>query len=71
MKIKMEKNGPIVVMLKEKSRTKLKREDGEEEIETQVIALCRCGASKNKPFCDGSHKEARFEADKIELEITE
>jgi CDGSH-type Zn-finger protein/uncharacterized Fe-S cluster protein YjdI len=24
-------------------------------------ALCRCGASKNKPFCDNSHAEARFE----------
>jgi len=27
-----------------------------------TVALCRCGASAIKPFCDGSHKRARFRA---------
>ncbi len=26
----------------------------------QVISLCRCGQSENKPFCDGAHRNANF-----------
>lgn len=33
---------------------------GETQLETGSGYLCRCGASQNKPFCDGKHKEAAF-----------
>jgi CDGSH-type Zn-finger protein len=28
----------------------------------RAVALCRCGQTKNRPFCDGSHKSCGFEA---------
>jgi CDGSH-type Zn-finger protein len=36
----------------------------------EEIQLCRCGQSKNKPFCDSSHAEAEFESDGIFSGVT-
>lgn len=36
---------------------------GEEILAETRVALCRCGHSRNKPLCDGSHEKAAFQAD--------
>lgn len=35
--------------------------EGEVVLSDTRVALCRCGASKNKPLCDNSHMEAKFQ----------
>ena len=35
--------------------------DGEIVADTDDVALCRCGHSGNKPFCDGSHRRVGFD----------
>ena len=35
---------------------------GEFPVEEETIALCRCGASTKKPFCDGTHSKVGFRA---------
>lgn len=39
--------------------------DDEVIIQETRVALCRCGASQNKPFCDNSHKDIGFSHDGI------
>jgi CDGSH-type Zn-finger protein len=39
-------------------------QDGNEiEVRQRTIALCRCGRSRRKPFCDGMHKAVGWRAD--------
>lgn len=54
------KNGPLLV----KGSVELTDAKGQPfQVQTagQPVALCRCGHSANKPFCDGSHQKAGFE----------
>jgi len=37
--------------------------DGKEfKVDRDTVALCRCGQSANKPFCDGTHGKVGFQA---------
>jgi CDGSH-type Zn-finger protein len=59
--IRVSKNGPYEV----EGGAKLFDHQGKEYQEDQFppLYLCRCGQSKNKPFCDGSHEDAGFKAE--------
>ena len=43
----------------------LRRSSGEACVTARGVALCRCGGSKNKPFCDGTHSAIGFSDRKI------
>lgn len=51
------RNGPLLVL----GRIEVRGDDGSVQLLPRA-SLCRCGASKNKPFCDNSHLQIRFEA---------
>jgi CDGSH-type Zn-finger protein len=59
--IRCRENGPLILQAPIKIMDHLGNEftvpAGKE-----TIALCRCGHSKNKPFCDGSHRTCGFVA---------
>lgn len=50
-------NGPLYV----RGDVEVQNETGEVIRHDTRLALCRCGHSANKPFCDGSHRTAGFQ----------
>ena len=53
------RDGPLVV----RGPFVLEDQNGEPiAAERETIALCRCGKSRMRPFCDGSHRLVRFRA---------
>ena len=59
--IKVRENGPLLCT----GEIEVYAEDGYLFTKSDDVALCRCGASKNKPFCDGTHREVGFENDGV------
>ena len=64
-KIKIMKNGPLIVSGLEKF-TNSRNENIRGK---KVLSLCRCCASKKKPFCDGTHVSIGFSDEKNENRI--
>lgn len=56
-KVEMRKNGPLLVH----GNLEVTDTDGKTEKKERITAFCRCGASSNKPYCDGSHNDISFE----------
>ncbi len=54
--VKVQKGGPLVIT----GKFRLILADGSNEIREGITAFCRCGQSKNMPYCDGSHVKSNF-----------
>jgi CDGSH-type Zn-finger protein len=53
------RDGPFLV----RGPVELVDQDGNEiHVDRETVALCRCGKSRLRPFCDGTHKLVRFQA---------
>ena len=55
-KVEVLENGPLLVY----GTLNVKRSDGQIEKKNKTTAFCRCGASDNKPYCDGAHVKRDF-----------
>jgi CDGSH-type Zn-finger protein len=67
MKIACLPNGPYYLLNEVRPTTvaNLRREDGSPCQTVRGVALCRCGGSANKPFCDGTHGKNGFSDRKL------
>lgn len=55
--VEVSANGPLLIY----GNIKIKDAEGNETTKNKVTALCRCGQSANKPYCDGTHRKVGFE----------
>jgi CDGSH-type Zn-finger protein len=58
LNITIRDNGPILI----RGGAIVMDADGNAYETQDIVALCRCGQSSKKPFCDGTHKSCGFES---------
>jgi CDGSH-type Zn-finger protein len=58
--IRLRRNGPYVI--DDEDVRVVDWNGAEYQVDRKPIALCRCGASTKKPFCDGTHSRIGFQA---------
>ena len=65
-------SGPYILIddMQPKVVENLQNSKGEHLSAIRGVSLCRCGASNNKPFCDGAHSKIAFSSDNKEVEDT-
>lgn len=56
IKVNVLENGPLLV----EGTIEITKPDGTVESKEKTTAFCRCGASVNKPYCDGQHRKINF-----------
>ncbi|TML09366.1 MAG: hypothetical protein E6G38_06285 [Actinobacteria bacterium] len=56
LEVRASADGPLLVS----GRVRILDPEGAVLFEGERAALCRCGGSANKPFCDGTHKKSGF-----------
>lgn len=61
--IRCRANGPLVVPASAVRLVDAKGDEIPVPTEKELLALCRCGQSGKKPFCDGTHKSCDFRPD--------
>jgi CDGSH-type Zn-finger protein len=74
-KIIITKDGPYIVsgyvplakeyMVRDKNGIPVEWKKGSKYPVTETYALCRCGASNTKPFCDGTHAKIEFDGKEV------
>ena len=55
-KVEVLENGPLLVY----GTLNITKPNGDMEKKNKTTAFCRCGASANKPYCDGAHIKQEF-----------